>query len=59
MKHSNEIIESALKVFCTTIGSIPKKYHAPLALLLGRFWFFFDKRHRDITINNLRKAYQS
>lgn len=59
MRNYSEIIEAALKVFCTTIGSIPKKYHAPLAPLLGRFWFFFDKRHREITINNLRKAYQS
>lgn len=59
MRNYSEIIEAALKVFCTTIGSIPKKYHAPLAPLLGRLWFFFDKRHREITINNLRKAYQS
>jgi KDO2-lipid IV(A) lauroyltransferase len=59
MRNSSEIIEAALKAFCTTIGSIPQQYHAPLALLLGRLWFFFDKRHRDITINNLRKAYQS
>ena len=59
MKHSNEIIEQAIRGFCLTIASIPKKYHATLARLLGRFWFFFDKRHRDITINNLKKAYQS
>ncbi len=55
---SNEKIESALRVFCMTVGSIPKKYHAPIALVLGRLWFLFDKRHRNITINNLKKAYK-
>lgn len=48
-----------LQTICRAIGQIPKKYHSPIAFLMGTVWFSLDKRHRRITIDNLEKAYQT
>lgn len=55
----DDIAVSVLSRICLAIGAVPKTCHGPLARVLGRLWFLMDKRHREITIDNLNQAYRS
>lgn len=39
------------------IGVIPRNIAVKAADLLGRLWYVFDKRHRDVALQNLTRVY--
>lgn len=57
MKIADTIALRVLKLFCLAVGAIPKRCHLPVARAVGRLWFLVDKRHRNITIDNLQQAF--
>lgn len=53
----DKIIAQALRLLCLGIGTLPMRYHEPMARLIGGFWFAVDRRHRRVTIENMERAY--
>ncbi|MBF0467373.1 MAG: lysophospholipid acyltransferase family protein [Desulfamplus sp.] len=50
----NEIIYRILKVFMTMLGFVPRRPGKFLGDILGLIWFRVDRRHREITLENIR-----
>lgn len=46
-----------LKVLCLVIGQIPLKPCLWIGKSIGRLGFYLDKKHREITLNNLMAAF--
>lgn len=40
-----------------TFGLIPFTLRNKVSFLIGKLWYLVDKRHRDVAINNISKAY--
>lgn len=41
------------------LGMIPEPVSNQLGNFIGSIWFFLDKKHRTLTMNNIKKAYGS
>ncbi len=41
------------------LGKVPKKYADQISGILGSFWFWVDKKHRNIANDNLTRAFGS
>lgn len=39
------------------LGRIPRKPADRISFILGRIWFVFDRRHRNVAVENLRLAF--
>jgi len=52
-------VEKIIEVVLKTIGALPKKYHSYCSILIGRLWYYTDRRHRNITIENITLAYNN
>ena len=46
-----------ITAFFKTLGRIPRKQSFRLGNALGSLWFFIDKKHRDIALENLTCAF--
>lgn len=56
---SNEILYKLLKLFIILLGLLPRTVAKFCSNILGHLWFKIDKRHRNITLDNISKAYPS
>jgi KDO2-lipid IV(A) lauroyltransferase len=54
---NNEIVYKLLKFFIIGLGLLPRSIAKFCSGILGLLWFKIDKRHRDITLKNISKAY--
>lgn len=57
MFNSDKAIAKALEIFLSLLGRIPRKWAIHLGNVLGKLWYFADKRHRNIALSNLNSAY--
>ena len=57
MNGTEKIIYRILIICFKLLGLIPLTWLRTLGRLMGRLFFLIDKRHRNITINNLTHAF--
>ncbi|MBF0260193.1 MAG: lysophospholipid acyltransferase family protein [Desulfamplus sp.] len=50
----DEIVYHILKIFMTMLGFVPRRFGRFLGDILGLIWFRVDRRHREITLENIR-----
>lgn len=58
MKLTDYIIYSGISTFMSLLGMIPASIGDRMGYFLGSVWFFLDKKHRKLTINNIKQAYK-
>ncbi len=47
-----------IAAFFRFIGMIPRPWAVEAGSFIGRLWFSIDRHHREITLDNLSRAYQ-
>ncbi|MFP4476838.1 MAG: lysophospholipid acyltransferase family protein [Desulfatibacillaceae bacterium] len=57
-KRTEEILYRLLRALFLVLGLIPRLWIRPVAKLAGHLWFAVDKRHRELAIDNMAKAYR-
>ncbi len=57
MNSTEKIIYRIITIFFNLLGLIPLTWLRKLGRLIGRLFFLIDKRHRNITIENLTHAF--
>ncbi len=57
MNKKNKIYYKIIKIIVRLAGLIPRKTGKTLAKNMGHLWFLADKRHRNITIENISYAF--
>lgn len=55
----NEIFYKSLKLFIILLGLLPRSVAKFCSDIIGLLWFKIDKRHKDIALENISKAYKS
>ncbi|MCK5543240.1 MAG: lysophospholipid acyltransferase family protein [Desulfobacterales bacterium] len=58
MKLTDNIIYFGISTFMSLLGMIPKSIGDRMGYFLGSVWFFLDRKHRKLTINNIKQAYK-
>ncbi|MCP3900912.1 MAG: lysophospholipid acyltransferase family protein [Desulfobacteraceae bacterium] len=58
MKLIDNIIYSGIVTFTSLLGMIPISIGDMIGDFLGSVWFFLDRKHRNLTINNIKSAYK-
>ena len=53
----DKTIAKAFEILFSLFGRIPRKWAIRLGNVLGKLWYFADKRHRNIALTNLNYAY--
>ena len=53
----HESIAKALEIFFSLLGLIPRKWARRFGNVLGKLWYFADKKHRNVALTNLNYAY--
>ncbi len=59
MKLTDSIIYHGLSIFMSLLGKIPESIGNFMGDTLGSIWFLIDKKHRTLTISNIKHAYAS
>ena len=57
-KKLDNIIYHGIAVFMSLLGRIPESAGNRAGDILGTVWFLFDKKHRKMTLNNIKNAYE-
>ncbi len=57
MNKKDRIYYGMLKIFVRLLGFVPHKVGRTVAEIIGHLWFAADKRHRNITIENISYAF--
>ncbi len=58
MNKKDRIYYGIIKIFVKFLSFIPRKTGRTLAEIIGHLWFAVDKRHRNITIENISYAFE-
>ena len=58
MKFTDNIIYFGISTFMSLLGMITVSIGNMMGDLLGSTWFFLDRKHRKLTINNIKSAYK-
>jgi KDO2-lipid IV(A) lauroyltransferase len=53
----HKTIAKALEIFFSLLGRIPRKWARRFGNVLGKLWYFADKKHRNVALTNLNYAY--
>ncbi|MFO7885372.1 MAG: lysophospholipid acyltransferase family protein [Desulfobacteraceae bacterium] len=59
MKIIDNIIYFGISIFMCLLGFLPESVGNIMGNFLGSIWFNFDKKHRKLTIKNLKLAYKN
>ncbi|MEW5735735.1 MAG: lysophospholipid acyltransferase family protein [Thermodesulfobacteriota bacterium] len=54
---SQKLLYMFLRVYIATFSRAPRKVKAAFGRAVGRLWFAFDRRHRDIALENLAASF--
>lgn len=57
MDFSKTAATKLLFAFAALLGMIPQPLAAGMAAVIGRAWYLLDKRHRQVALDNLGRAY--
>ncbi len=57
MDRKDKILYHGVRGVVRLLGLIPYTMHEALGRIFGRAWYKLDKKHRNLTINNIRYAY--
>ncbi len=55
----NEIFYKSLKLFIIVLGFLPRQVAKFCSDMIGLLWFKIDKRHKNIALENISRAYKS
>ena len=59
MKLTDNILYYGISIFMSMLGMIPEVIGNMIGDFLGSVWFALDKKHRTLTISNIKHAYGS
>lgn len=59
MKAFDRILYRAITSFFLALGALPQRLRQRSAVALGRLLFLFDRKHRNIALQNLSKAFDA
>lgn len=54
----NQLSIQSLKILCWLIGHIPLTLSLWIGKMLGRLGFYIDRKHREITLNNIKTSFK-
>ena len=57
MSELERLYYQLIRVFFNLLSHIPEKWIEIIGNTIGQLWFWIDKRHRNVTLSNLGKAF--